>query len=254
MFLIKNFQNLFGLWITLLLAIAPTVSAETNIILDGVQTFANDMTSIYKTDAKYTFISGAVGTAFLYGFFKREFIDSTQNSFQKYKPLGSYSKYGDDLGKMIPNALYLGGMYTTYFLSRNSIYKHRAHAMFRSTLSSGVFTQGLKHIVRQRRPNNSASRLSFPSGHTTTAFAFAGTVSLNHEWYWSIPAYGIATLVALSRINDNAHYLHDVIGGAVIGISYSIGVDMIQKKSKSSVIFYPTFNDDAFGIAFEKNF
>lgn len=50
----------------------------------------------------------------------------------------------------------------------------------------------------------------------------------------------MAAFVGFSRINDNAHYLHDVLAGATIGATYGIGVfiahkNRIEKKSTSSV-------------------
>lgn len=57
---------------------------------------------------------------------------------------------------------------------------------------------------------------SMPSGHTTTAFALAFSLSklypkIRGVWF----AYG--ALLGLSRIMVNAHYLSDVLAGAVLG-------------------------------------
>jgi membrane-associated phospholipid phosphatase len=66
---------------------------------------------------------------------------------------------------------------------------------------------------------------SFPSGHTTAAFAAAAAVSAEtSRWYPALtyfvigPAmYGGATLVGLSRMYNNRHWASDVIVGAAIG-------------------------------------
>jgi membrane-associated phospholipid phosphatase len=65
---------------------------------------------------------------------------------------------------------------------------------------------------------------SFPSGHTTAAFAFASTVSRETQmwwprsrWYVGTVMYGVATLVGLSRMYNNLHWASDVLGGAAIG-------------------------------------
>jgi undecaprenyl-diphosphatase len=58
---------------------------------------------------------------------------------------------------------------------------------------------------------------SFPSGHTTTSFAFAMVVAfLRPNWFW--PAIVIAALVGVSRLAVGMHYGTDVIGGAVLGV------------------------------------
>ncbi len=65
---------------------------------------------------------------------------------------------------------------------------------------------------------------SFPSGHTTAAFAAAAAVTSETSRWWprSTPyiatvMYGGATLVGLSRMYDNKHWTSDVIIGAAIG-------------------------------------
>src|SRR5439155_22057994 len=68
------------------------------------------------------------------------------------------------------------------------------------------------------------NRSSFPSGHTTTAFAAAAAVTAETSRWWPQskwivgPAmYGGATLVGLSRMYHNRHWGSDVALGAAIG-------------------------------------
>jgi hypothetical protein len=65
---------------------------------------------------------------------------------------------------------------------------------------------------------------SFPSGHSTTAFAAASAVTDETSIWWpkSTPyigtaMYGGATLVGLSRMYHNKHWASDVALGALIG-------------------------------------
>ena len=61
---------------------------------------------------------------------------------------------------------------------------------------------------------------AFPSGHTTVAFALATALSDDiHQTWASIGLYSLATGVGWSRMNDNKHWLSDVAGGALVGIT-----------------------------------
>lgn len=94
-------------------------------------------------------------------------------------------------------------------------------------VATGVVTfLALKRTARRRRPCHlephiwstvsPPDQFSFPSGHTTTAFAVA--VPLGDLYSaWAPAMYFIAISIALSRVVLGMHFLSDVIAGAVIG-------------------------------------
>jgi membrane-associated phospholipid phosphatase len=61
---------------------------------------------------------------------------------------------------------------------------------------------------------------SFPSGHTTAAFAFFALLALLlHKKKWmQVVCFIIATLAGYSRMYLSQHFLEDVVAGASIGI------------------------------------
>lgn len=59
---------------------------------------------------------------------------------------------------------------------------------------------------------------SFPSGHTSSVFATATSLSLNvPKWYVIVPAYAWAASVGYSRMYLGVHYPSDVLAGALLG-------------------------------------
>jgi membrane-associated phospholipid phosphatase len=78
----------------------------------------------------------------------------------------------------------------------------------------------LKPVVDRTRPNG--GHMSFPSGHATSAFAGAAFLQRRYGWWFGLPAYGLASYVAYSRVETKEHYTSDVVAGAAIGIATNL--------------------------------
>lgn len=130
---------------------------------------------------------------------------------------------------------------------------------------SFVITQGLKFAVDEKRPNGGSH--SFPSGHTSFAFTGAEFIRKEYGWKWGIPAYLLAGYVGYSRVESNAHYTHDVLAGALIGIlsnhdfgemktrygslSFSPG---LMSSDHSPLLDLPAQSTPTFGVSFKLRF
>ena len=111
------------------------------------------------------------------------------------------------------------------------------HAVFLLTayLSTGLITQLLKRVffADVLRPSKflegqgvlrlvdgveMLSGRSFPSGHSTSAFAlFLGLALIIRNRYIKLLCFLIACLVAFSRVYLSQHFLIDIIAGSLIG-------------------------------------
>ncbi|MGI4880502.1 MAG: phosphatase PAP2 family protein [Janthinobacterium lividum] len=76
-------------------------------------------------------------------------------------------------------------------------------------------TEALKYAVDERRPDG--GRHSFPSGHTSIAFAGAGYLHARYGWEVGLPFELFAGLVGYSRVHTHDHHWYDVVAGAAIG-------------------------------------
>jgi membrane-associated phospholipid phosphatase len=88
--------------------------------------------------------------------------------------------------------------------------------LIQAQLMAEVLTIGIKQATRRSRPEGTG--YSFPSGHTTVSFASATVLQRHYGWKVGIPAYGVASFVAASRVEMKRHYLSDVAFGAALGI------------------------------------
>lgn len=77
-------------------------------------------------------------------------------------------------------------------------------------------TYTLKYSVDAQRPNGGGQ--SFPSGHTSVAFAGAEFIRKEYGWWWGVPSYLAASYVGWSRVETKNHWTRDVLAGAAIGI------------------------------------
>jgi membrane-associated phospholipid phosphatase len=105
----------------------------------------------------------------------------------------------------------------------------RKHSLYilASVLSAAIITSILKYSLNWPRPFityafiekiTSGGSPTFPSGHSTDAFAFATAVCIAYpKWYIIVPVYAWAIAVGYSRMDLGVHYPSDVLMGAIIG-------------------------------------
>jgi membrane-associated phospholipid phosphatase len=201
-------------------SVAELPSSSENLI----QKFYRDLYSPFVNPTTLaTFAGGTVSTLTLFATHK-DFEDKLLEDTANEKPLGEFSQVGDIMGQMVPNVAYTAWFAGRYFITKDPLAAFRAEMMFRATLSSAALSTFLKLTVREPRPKSDQELTSFPSGHSTSIFAFATAIAAMHGRYWGLGAYTLATFVAVSRMNDNRHRLHDVLAGATIGSIYGLAI------------------------------
>jgi len=117
-----------------------------------------------------------------------------------------------------------------YLIARASGHEAAADlsvAIIRTQVVNAIFTRGLKLLPRPRPYQESATptKGSFPSGHTSAAFATATVLQRKWGWRAGVPAYAAAAFVGATRL-QHVHYLSDVTFGAALGIASGLSVKL----------------------------
>jgi membrane-associated phospholipid phosphatase len=109
-------------------------------------------------------------------------------------------------------------------------------------IDSVVLAQALVKIVKvatQRERPDGSDRLSFPSGHSGDTFAFATALERHLGWKGAIPGYIFSSYVAISRVNDQRHFMSDVVMGSAVGIIAGRTVTRPNRKFPVTVVPVP---------------
>ena len=137
----------------------------------------------------------------------------------------------DDVQDIIPTVVVLGATWGYAHLTQDSAGEREAWAMVEAAGLSTVTAYGLKFAARRLGPDQTSDPdewfksggKSFPSEHSTAAFA-VGTVlaeSGNDDYRWvrRFLGYGLGIATSYLRLEHNAHWLSDTVGGAALGIA-----------------------------------
>ncbi|HPS27786.1 MAG TPA: phosphatase PAP2 family protein [Bacteroidales bacterium] len=133
--------------------------------------------------------------------------------------------------------------------TKDSVMRRNFYYVGATILVTTAITSVLKLSIRRPRPfvsypdiekETEAGHLSFPSGHTSDAFALATSVSLAYpRWYVIVPMYLWAGTVGYSRMHLGVHYPSDVLAGAIIGAGAAYlcykGQQWLSKRRKLSL-------------------
>jgi len=118
-------------------------------------------------------------------------------------------------------------IYSIGFIQKDNAIKKQGYYIGATLLTSAIVTTSLKFAIDRDRPFvtypdiqklTSAGSPSFPSGHTSEAFATATSLSLVFpKWYVIAPSMLWASAAGYSRMHLGVHYPSDVLVGALIG-------------------------------------
>ena len=198
---------------------------------------------------QWSAFAGVVGASVITYVYDKEIYDFFEKN--RNKTTDAISKYAiESWGSGLYSLPLLTGIYITGI--KNDHHRNVALTGLKAFLLSGAAAQVTKYLFHRHRPYDNeppnpylwegpfeftTNYTSFPSGHTTTAFAVASVLAQGYKdklWI-GLTSYTIATLVGLSRVHDGKHWLTDAIAGAALGTF--IGTTL----SKINFTYHPKF-------------
>ncbi len=188
--------------------------------------FMDDQHSIWTSPAKLRFsdtewlvpLSGVSAALFVTDRDFSKHLSQNPTTVRHYKTLSNAG-----VGALVGGA---GGMWLLGHVSHNEHWSETGFLAGESALNSLVAVEALKYSLRRERPYQGdgsgpffqSGGTSFPSEHAAAAWSVAGIIA--HEYPGPLTktmAYGLASLVSVSRLKDHQHFPSDVLIGSVIG-------------------------------------
>src|SRR5690606_1227034 len=116
-------------------------------------------------------------------------------------------------------------------------------------VAAGLFQPAIAEVVGRSRPRKGlpahsfdpfSGSISFPSGHTTAAFAAASVVAAEYGHpAVGVAAYGLATAVGVARMYAGAHFLSDVAAAALLGTAVGRSVARFGRERREGLRLLP---------------
>jgi membrane-associated phospholipid phosphatase len=125
--------------------------------------------------------------------------------------------FGDTYGNGGQLTAMGAGLWSIGTIAGDTMLRHTGQLVLAGMLLDGACVTALKLATQRERPDGS-DRRSFPSGHTSGAWTVSTILARRHGMAVGIPAYALASMTAVARMEDRRHYLSDVVAGAAIGL------------------------------------
>lgn len=144
----------------------------------------------------------------------RSFDDEVQDAIaDKATGVGDV---GDAIGDRFVVTGAIVGLFVLGQVTPDSRFRQVMFDLAQGLIINGVITTALKRSFGRQRPD-STSFSSFPSGHTSSLFSLTTILARHFGPKVGIPALATATFVAVSRVEDNEHFLSDIVAGGTVG-------------------------------------
>lgn len=191
--------------------------------------------------------SGVASTLVVHEFDKKIYNYNEEN------PILFSDKTEETLGSLGTGVFGLGIALTQLAFDEDNGVKHLTTLFF-----TNISHYGITRIAQRHRPGNRESFLdhpsSLPSGHSTAAFATAGALAYSYGWKAGVPAYAVASSIALSRVRGSRHWASDIVAGAFLGTFWARASYTAHKEEVKTSMWVPSPVLDGMMVSWIKEF
>lgn len=167
---------------------------------------------------------------------------------------GFWDTVGDAGGNPATHFGVAGAMYLASLASGDTRDYEVSKTMLSALAINGLVTLALKGAAHTESPNGDEN--GWPSGHTSSSFAFATVVYEAYGPWLGVPAFAFASFVGYERLDARNHDFSDVISGALIGIAigHAVSQNHMPKILGMDVVPFADPERGAVGLALAKQF
>ena len=190
-------------------------------------------------------------------------IDTDTVDYFDRHPMTAFGRIGASVGSAGAVGGLAVGLFTAGRIFPGDRWRSASYDASQSILITTAYTFALKAVTSRERPDGS-SRQSFPSGHASIAFSWATAFERHYGWKGGVPAYTVASLIAISRLPRRKHYLSDIVAGATLG--HLVGRTVVRCNSRAAAgipakpvvpptaVVFPTLQPDGAGLQLAVSF
>lgn len=205
-------------------------------------------------------------TLFTIGVTSISIIDEPGSSyFQKEYSRSRFLNFSNEFGAVKYIGPLSAAVFGTSLLTRNTKFQDAAFTSFQSVLNTAITVNISKFVFARSRPyeNDGAydfdffhrGETSFPSGHSSTAFAFFTPWLMYYPGFITYSLMVVPTGTFLARIAKGKHWVSDVTAGALIGTYWGYYLSKKHMSEQGSGIeVQPFFSSEVLGLSLNISF
>lgn len=221
-------------------------------VKESPQVLWNDTKAVYGNPWNLAFLVGAGGVSVA---LRPEADDDIEDHFRKHHTFGRDEiNTLDWVGNPAAGFVMAGTWYLAGQVAQDAKTYEVGKKLASALIITDVSTVLLKVSANTESPNN--TNYGWPSGHMSSTMAVATVVYDAYGPWVGVPAYGVAALEGIQRLDSREHHLSDVVFGAALGwvVAHTVMKEHAPEIFGGELVPYVDPSSRASGVAWIKSF